>query len=115
MNDPKSLKTIQIYDAKSHKRGYVRSRSSLRIPYHSERKEGYTSSNTKSSPERYLVRYNKRRSTQDELVGEHRRIKTPTFDGEVKKGEDVEEWLLGLRKLFQLHQYTPNMEAWVSI
>jgi hypothetical protein len=26
--------------------------------------------------------------------------KSPTFDGEIKKGEEVEAWLLGLRKYF---------------
>ena len=46
------------------------------------------------------MRYKKRRYTRDELVGELRRIKLPTFDREVKQGEDVEEYMLGLRKLF---------------
>ena len=103
MNDLKSLKTIQRSAEKSHKRGYVRSRSSSRIPYHLERKKGYVSSSTESSPERSPVRYKKRRFTQDELLGELRRIKPPTLDGEVKQGEDDKAWLLGLRKLFQLH------------
>ena len=115
MNDIKSLKTIQISAEKSHKRGYVTSISSSRRPYHSERKKGYVSSSIESSPERSPMRYKKRRFTQDELVGELRRIKPPNFDGEAKQGEDVEAWLLVLRKLFQLHQYTPNMEARVAI
>ena len=90
MNYLKSLNTIQRSVEKSHKRGYVRSISSSRRPSHSKRKNGYASSSTKSSPERSIVRYKKRMSTQDELVGELRRIKPPTFDGEVKQGEDVE-------------------------
>ena len=61
------------------------------------------------------MRYKKRRHARDELVGELRRIKPPTFDGEVKQGEYVEAWLLGLKKFFQLHQYTPNMETRVFI
>ena len=89
MNDLKSLKTIQISIENSHKRGYVRYRSSSRRPYHLERKKGYASSSTRSSPKRSLVRYNNRRFTWDELVGELRRIKPPTFDGEVKQGEDA--------------------------
>ena len=115
MNDLKSLKTIQRSTGKIHKRGYVRSRSYSRRPYHSEIKKGYASSSTESSPERSLARHKKRRFTQDELVGELRRIKPPTFDGEVKKGEDDKTWLIGLKKFFQLHQYTPNMEARVAI
>ena len=35
-----------------------------------------------------------------ELVGELRRIKPPTFDGEINQGEDVEGWFLGLRNFF---------------
>ena len=46
MNDIKSLNTIQKLSKKSHKIGYVRSRSSSRRPYHSEIKKGYASSNT---------------------------------------------------------------------
>jgi hypothetical protein len=30
------------------------------------------------------------------------KIKPPTFDGEKKKEEDAETWLLGMRKYFQL-------------
>ena len=115
MNDLKSLNTIQRSTEKSHKRGYVRSRSSSRRPYHSKRKKGYASSSIESSPERSPMRYKKRRFTQDELVGELRRIKHPTFDGEIKQGEYVEAWFIGLRKFFHLHQYKPNMEARVSI
>jgi hypothetical protein len=38
----------------------------------------------------------------DELKGEMNKIKPPTFDGEHKKDEDVEAWLLGMRKYLQL-------------
>jgi hypothetical protein len=49
------------------------------------------------------------------LQGELRRLKPPTFDGEHRKGEEVEAWLLGMRKYFQLHNYSSNMEAKISI
>ena len=55
MNDLKSLKTVQRSAEKSRKRGYVRSRSSSRRPYHSERKKGYASSSIESSPKISLV------------------------------------------------------------
>ena len=93
----------------------MRFRSSSRRPYHVERKKGYALSSTKSSPERSLVRYKKRRFTRDELVLELRRIKPPNFDGEVKQGEDVRACLLGLKNFFQLHHYASNVEARVSI
>ena len=34
----------------------------------------------------------------DDRQGELRKIKPPTFDGENKNGEYVEDWLLGMRK-----------------
>jgi hypothetical protein len=49
------------------------------------------------------------------LQGELKRLKPPTFDGEHRKGEEVEAWLLGMRKYFQLHNYSSNMEAKISI
>ena len=61
------------------------------------------------------MRYKKRRFTQDELVGELRKIKPPNFYGELKQGEYAKAWLIALSKLFYLHQYTPNMEARVAI
>jgi hypothetical protein len=38
----------------------------------------------------------------------------PTFDGENKRGDDVEAWFLGIMKYFQLHSYSFNLEANIS-
>jgi hypothetical protein len=43
------------------------------------------------------------------------KIKPPTFDGEHKKDEDAETWLLGMRKYFQLHNYSSHVEGRISI
>ena len=43
------------------------------------------------------------------------KIKPPTFDGEHKKDEDVVTWLLGMRKYFQLHNYSSHAEDIISI
>ena len=51
----------------------------------------------------------------DELKGEMNNIKPPTFDGEHKKYEDVETWLLGMRKYFQLHNYYSHVEGRIAI
>jgi hypothetical protein len=51
------------------------------------------------------------RSGVDELKGEMNKIKPPTFDGEHKKEEDVETWLLGMRKYFQLQNYSSYAEG----
>jgi hypothetical protein len=51
----------------------------------------------------------------DELRGEMNKIKPPTFDGEHKNDEDVETWLLGMRKYFQLHNYSSHAEGRIAI
>jgi hypothetical protein len=56
-----------------------------------------------------------KRSGLDELRGEMNKIKPPTFDGEHKKDEDTETWLLGMRKYFQLHNYSSCVEGRISI
>ena len=37
-----------------------------------------------------------------------------TFDGEHKKDEDAETWLLCMRKYFQLHNYSSHAESRIS-
>jgi hypothetical protein len=69
-----------------------------------------TGRNTSPSPVR---KHN--RSRVDELRGEMNKIKPPTFDGEHKKDEDAETWLLGMRKYFQLHNYSSHIEGRISI
>jgi hypothetical protein len=56
-----------------------------------------------------------RRSGVDELKGEMNKIKPPTFDGEHKKEEDVETWLLGMRKYFQLQNYSSHAEGRIAM
>ena len=43
------------------------------------------------------------------------KIKPPTFDGEHKKDEDAETWLLGMRKCFQLHNYSSHAEGRIVV
>jgi hypothetical protein len=43
------------------------------------------------------------------------KIKPLTFDGEHKKDEDAETWLYGMRKYFQLHNYSSHSEGIIFI
>jgi hypothetical protein len=52
------------------------------------------------------IRNHKRRTGVDELQGAMNKIKPPSFYGEHMKDEDAETWLLGMRKYFQLHNYS---------
>ena len=56
-----------------------------------------------------------RRSDRGQLLDEFKKAKPPTFDGDVKKSEDAKAWILGMNKLFELHEYTDNVKAKISI
>jgi hypothetical protein len=88
-----------------------RSRSDNRHHHHSQRQSKRRAHRSSSpSPAR-----KHKRSGVDELKGEKNKIKPPTFDGEHKKDEDAETWLLGMRKYFQLHNYSSHVEGRISI
>ena len=46
---------------------------------------------------------------------EFKKAKPPTFNGEIKTGQEAEAWLVGMRKYFQVQDYSRNMKARVSI
>jgi hypothetical protein len=57
------------------------------------------------------VRQQRRIQEVDSLQGELRKLKPPSFDGEREREDDVEAWLLGLRRYFKLHNYSSNLKA----
>jgi hypothetical protein len=88
-----------------------RARSVSRHHHHSPRHSNKRAHNNSSpSPVRKHKRYR-----VDELRGEMNKIKPPTFDGEHKKYEDAKTWLLGMRKYFQLHNYSSHAEGRIFI
>ena len=90
-------------------RRYMHSRSARRDHKHhyspSPRKAYYSFEGPMNNLKVSLVRHQRRRHEKEELHGELRKIKIPIFYGENKRGEDVESWLLGMRKYFPLYQY----------
>jgi hypothetical protein len=100
-----NLEVTSLHDEKRRARSV--SRHHHHSPRHSNKRAG---NNSSPSP----VRRHKR-SGVDELRGEMNKIKPPTFDGEHKKDEDAETWLLGMRKYFQLHNYSSHAEGRISI
>jgi len=48
------------------------------------------------------------------LLDEIKKEKPPTFDAEMKKSRDAEEWLLGMNNFFRLHDYSESMKARIS-
>ena len=88
-----------------------RGRSGSRHHHHSRRNSKRRPHNS-SSPSPTI---NHRISEVDELKGEMNKIKPPTFDGEHKKDEYFEAWLLGMRKYFQLQNYSSHAKGRIPI
>jgi hypothetical protein len=96
--------------------GYSRSASrahEYHSPPHSERKF-YASEDPVSSPKVSPIRHQRRKQEVDSLQGELRKLKPPSFAGEREREDDVEAWLLGLRRYFQWHNYSSNLEARIA-
>ena len=47
----------------------------------------------------------------EEISGEFKKIKPPTFNGETEKGEEVESRLYGMKKYFQIYNYSNQLKA----
>jgi hypothetical protein len=87
------------------------SRSVGRHHHHSQgHSKRMACSSSSPSPTRKYNRYG-----VDELKGEMNNIKPPTFDGEHKNEEDVETWFLGMRKYFQLHNYSSHEKGRIAM
>jgi hypothetical protein len=89
----------------------IRSRS---IGKHHHHSQGPSKRRAHSSSIPYPTRKNMRYGV-DDLKGEMNKIKPPMFYGEHKKEEDVETWYLGMRKYFQLHNYSSHAEGRIAM
>ena len=56
-----------------------------------------------------------KRSDRGQFPNKFKKVKPPTFDGELKKPKDAEAWLIVMNKFFELHEYTGNMKARIII
>jgi hypothetical protein len=52
--------------------------------------------------------------SKSHCLEEFRKVKRPYFNGEIKKGEEAEAWLLGLKKYFRVHDFSENLKAQVA-
>ena len=53
----------------------------------------------------------RKRHHRDCSQDEFKKARPPTFDGEIKMGQEAEAWLLGIMKYFQVQDYSGNMKA----
>ena len=89
------------------KRSIRRRRRTSSGSSHSEEPSGDFS----SSSHKIKRKIHHRERSRDEF----KKDKPHTFDGEEKVGQEVEAWLLGIKKYFQVQDYLGNMKARVSI
>jgi hypothetical protein len=73
--------------------------------------EGSSSRRTSSYSQR---KQKKQKTSKSHKFEEFRKAKPPSFDGEIKKGEEDEAWLLGLKKYFRVHDFSENLKARVA-
>ena len=57
----------------------------------------------------------RKRHHRDHTRDEFEKAKPPIFDGEIKTGQEAKAWLLGIKKYFQVQDYSGNMKAKVAI
>ena len=81
-----------------------------RSPSESFESKGSTEDSSSSSHEE-----KRRRCYRNNSRDEFKKARPPTFNGETKNGQEAEAWLLGMRKYFQVQNYSRNMNARVAI
>jgi hypothetical protein len=57
----------------------------------------------------------RKRKQVDHLEGEFKKIKSSTFNGESRMGEEVEAWLVDIKKYFHIYNYSSNMKVKMAI
>ena len=70
---------------------------------------------TSDSSEVELYNRKKKYRPYEEIFGEFKKIKPPTFNGETEKGEEAESCLSGMRKYFQIYNYSNQLKARIAI
>jgi hypothetical protein len=108
----KEIDTSRLRSHRSHDEKRREARSVYKNHHHSPR-NSIRKVRSSSSPS--PINKHKRRTRVYKLQGEMNKIKPPTFDGEHKKDEDLETWLVGMRNYFQLHNYSEQEEGRIFI
>ena len=101
--------------------------SSKREPYHKRANNPREGENQVQTPEApkgdhhspssddSLSPRRKKQRSNDSLQGGFQKIRSLTYEGEVNTKENAKEWLLGMSKYFQVHNYSSEMKARLAI
>jgi hypothetical protein len=89
------------------------SKNSSKNSSHETKRENNSSKDTHMKKNKAST--GKKRKQLDHLEGEFKKINPSTFDGESKTGEEVEAWLLDIKKYFHIYNYSSNMKVRMAI
>ena len=106
-----SIVTMKIPKEDNHEKE-VSKRASMKSKLETEKGDS-SSEGTPSAEDR--TKTDRKRKQVDHLEGEFKKIKPTTFDGESRMGEQVEAWLLDIKKYFQIYNYSNNMKVRMAI
>ena len=73
------------------------------VKHHRKQQESSESSDDNTKKNKYRP--------YEEISGEFKKIKPPMFNGEIEKGEKVEARLSGMKKYFQIYNYSDELKA----
>ena len=107
-----SNNTSYQHKIKKSKHSKIESSSSSEVYGDSHRKNPQYSSNI--SEDNYHSRKRKYKP-YEEISEEFKMIKPPAFNGETYKGEEDEAWMFGMKKYFQIYNYSNQLKARMTI
>ena len=71
----------------------------------------YTSESSESNHKPRKIKY----KPYEEISREFRKINPPMFNGEVEKGEEATAWFPGMKKYFQIYNYSDRLKSRMAI
>ena len=100
INNPRNKKSKEH---ESNEGTTTRKQNKKRLDF-SDSESNSSSCRNSDSSENYDSKPRKKKyKPYEEILGEFKKIKPPVFNGEIEKGEEVEAWLSGMKKYFQIY------------
>ena len=107
-----SKNTSYQHKSKKSKQSKIESSQSSKIYGDSHRKNlQYSSDSSKGDYNSRKIKF----KPYEEILGEFKKIKSPNFNGETKKGEEAEAYMSGMKKYFQIYNYSNQLKERMSI
>jgi hypothetical protein len=75
----------------------------------------FKGSSSRKTSSHSQVKEKKRKDPKGRDLEDFKKYKPPSFDEEIKKGEEAKYWLLSLKKYFRDHEYSENLKDRIAI